>query len=86
MGAAASSPVYPMTDSINGANVSISGILKSASGEWIVLEVTDHSITSDLWIPKASVLLILGAAHQLHSPFSCRRVGDLTVRRQVLPG
>lgn len=47
-------PVPPMTDNINGADTSISGTLKSSTGEWIVLDRNG----SEIWIPKAAVLLI----------------------------
>jgi hypothetical protein len=54
LGAAATVPVPPMTDNINGADTSISGLLKSTAGDWVVL---DHG-GSEVWVPKAAILLI----------------------------
>jgi hypothetical protein len=54
LGAGADMPVPPMTDNINGADTSISGTLKSSTGEWIVLDRNG----SEVWVPKTAVLLI----------------------------
>ncbi len=54
LGIAANLPVPPMTDSINGADTSISGILKSTSDEWVVLD----SGGKEIWVPKTVILLI----------------------------
>jgi hypothetical protein len=43
-----------MTDEINGAATSISGILKSCAGEWVVIEQGG----TDVWVPKSLILLI----------------------------
>jgi hypothetical protein len=54
LGTAATMPVPPMTDNINGAETSISGTLKSSAGAWVVL---DHGGV-EVWIPKTAILLI----------------------------
>jgi hypothetical protein len=54
LGASANVPIPPGTDEVNGAKISVSGILKTVTSEWIHL-VSDKN---DLWIPKSSVLLI----------------------------
>jgi len=43
-----------MTDNMNGADTSISGTLKSTTGEWVVLDRSG----SEVWFPKTVVLLI----------------------------
>lgn len=59
LGAAADLPVSPTTNEINGAATSVSGILKHVGAEWIVLERTSASPTSEeLWIPRSAVLLL----------------------------
>jgi hypothetical protein len=47
-------PLPPMTDSINGADTSISGILKSTSDEWVVLD----SGGKEIRVPKTVILLL----------------------------
>jgi uncharacterized lipoprotein YehR (DUF1307 family) len=54
LGAGASGPSSPMAGNINGAEVAISGTLKSTSGDWVVLEVEGR----ETWVPKAVILLI----------------------------
>ena len=54
LGAGASGPSSPMAGNINGADVAISGTLKSTSGEWVVLDVNGR----ETWVPKAVILLI----------------------------
>lgn len=54
LGAGASGPSSPMAGNINGAQVAISGTLKSTSGEWVILDVNGR----ETWIPKAVILLI----------------------------
>jgi hypothetical protein len=54
LGVAANLPVPPMAEDINGADTSISGTLKSAAGDWVVL---DQSGT-EVWVPKTAILLI----------------------------
>jgi hypothetical protein len=53
LGAGAPLPVNPLSNNINGAETSVSGKLKAALDEWIVIEQG----AAELWIPKASVLL-----------------------------
>src|SRR5437870_10401612 len=52
LGAAAPSPVPPLSGMHNGAETSISGKLKNVTPEWIVLDRNG----SEMWIPKSSVL------------------------------
>ena len=54
LGAGASGPSSPLAGSINGADVAISGTLKSSNGEWVVLDVNGR----ETWVPKAVILLI----------------------------
>ena len=54
LGTGASIPVPPMTDNMNGADISISGTLKSTAGDWVVLEVGIREV----WVPKTVILLI----------------------------
>jgi hypothetical protein len=55
LGAGASGPSSALAGNINGADVAISGTLKSTSGEWVVvLDVKG----SEIWVPKAVILLI----------------------------
>jgi hypothetical protein len=54
LGAAASLPVSPMTDGINGADVTVAGTLKHTSDEWVVLDRAGK----ELWIPKSVILLL----------------------------
>jgi hypothetical protein len=54
LGAAATLPVPPLSNNVNGADTSISGTLKSASSQWFVLDVKGK----DVWVPKPVVLLI----------------------------
>jgi hypothetical protein len=55
LGAGASGPSSPLAGNINGADVAISGTLKSTSGEWVVLL---DSKGRETWVPKAVILLI----------------------------
>jgi len=54
LGSGASGPSSPLAGDINGANVAISGTLKSSNGEWVVLDVQGR----ETWVPKAVILLI----------------------------
>jgi hypothetical protein len=54
LGAAASVPVSPMTDNINGADTCISGTLKRTEGNWLVLDRGG----AEVWVSKTAVLLI----------------------------
>jgi hypothetical protein len=54
LGTAASLPVPPLSDNINGADTSISGTLKSTGGEWVVIDC--HGL--EVWVPKTTILLI----------------------------
>jgi hypothetical protein len=54
LGAAASSPVPPMSGMHNGAETSIAGTLKNVTPEWIVLDRNG----SETWIPKTAILLL----------------------------
>lgn len=54
LGAAANLPVSPDTDNINGAQVSLTGTLKSMNADWIV--VTQGK--TDYWIARDSVLML----------------------------
>ncbi len=56
LGAAASVPVPPTTDSFNGANTAIGGNVKRTTGEWVVLESSGSN--GEIWIPKSVILLI----------------------------
>ena len=60
LGAAASLPVPPMSEGINGAATSIPGKLKSAIGDWIVVDPggADPGRPTEIWVPKTAVLLI----------------------------
>lgn len=54
LGAAASTPVPPTTDSFNGADTNVQGKLKRTTKEWVVIE---HG-AGEMWIPKSVILLI----------------------------
>jgi hypothetical protein len=54
LGSGAPLPVSPLAGNINGADTAVTGKLKAALDEWIVIEQG----AAELWIPKASVLLI----------------------------
>lgn len=47
-------PVNPTAHAINGGKVSLSGKIIKIEGDWVVVEVAREEI----WIPKASILLI----------------------------
>lgn len=55
LGGAGNLPVNPTTGSINGAEVAVSGTLRSVTSEWLSVEAPNKTM---LWIPKESVLLI----------------------------
>ena len=55
LGAAHPNPVPPLTNSINGAETSVSGTLVSADDSWVVL---DRGDSGELWIPTSNVLLL----------------------------
>ena len=54
LGAAASLPIPPTTDNINGAQVSVSGKVKQIGEDWIVLQGAGE----DLWIARTEIMLI----------------------------
>jgi hypothetical protein len=54
LGAAANIPVPPDTDNINGAQVSLTGTLKSMSSDWIVVTQGD----TEYWITRDAVLML----------------------------
>jgi hypothetical protein len=54
LGAGANLPISPMTSGINGAETALSGTLKRATPDWIVIEMSGREIT----IPKSVILLI----------------------------
>lgn len=54
LGAAASLPIPPTTDSINGARVSVAGKVKQVGEDWLVLEAAG----GDLWIARTEIMLI----------------------------
>ena len=53
-------PISPLTDGINGANVSVSGRLLRTDDQWIVLARKHHETGAEyeLWIPRDNVLLL----------------------------
>ena len=55
LGASRELPVSPMTGSINGAEVSVSGRFQRADSEWMILTTTDEQ---ELWIPRSGILLM----------------------------
>lgn len=54
LGGAADIPVSPTTDRINGAETSISGMLKDVTEEAILVK----HVSKMFWIPKDSILLL----------------------------
>jgi hypothetical protein len=54
LGAAASLPISPLTDSLNGGETSISGTLKMVNDDWVVLDRGGK----DIWVSRSVVLLI----------------------------
>jgi hypothetical protein len=56
LGQGASLPTSPLTDSINGATVSIAGKCLKVTPEWIVVE----GQVEKYWIPRTAVLLVRG--------------------------
>ncbi len=50
-------PVPPMTDSMNGAETSLSGRFLRMDDEWIVLERNDNE---QVWVPREVVLAAPG--------------------------
>jgi hypothetical protein len=57
LGGAASLPVAPLTDNINGADVEVGGKLEAVEGDGIV--VRDDAKEADYWIPNHAILLVL---------------------------
>lgn len=55
LGAASPCPVPPLTNSLNGAETSVSGTLTRADDDWIVI---DRGTNGELLIAKSSVLLL----------------------------
>jgi hypothetical protein len=65
LGAAMASPVPPMTNVMNGADVSIDGKLLKVDADWVVLESQVGAGTSsspwhmaNIWIPRQNILLM----------------------------
>lgn len=62
LGSAAALPVPPITDTINGAEVGVSGKLLRADADWIVIEENGsgprYLKEHQLWIPCSAVLLL----------------------------
>jgi hypothetical protein len=62
LGAAASLPVPPTTEGINGAGTAIRGKLLGATKSWIQLGVTTSRVqgasVQTFWIPREKILLI----------------------------
>ena len=58
LGAAATNPVPPTTNSLNGAEVSLKGKLKDVQGDWLVIERPTGNQTVETWVPTHSVLLL----------------------------
>jgi hypothetical protein len=54
LGAGGNIPVPPTTGAINGAEVSVSGKLRSASASWITVE----SGNTEYYIPNDAILLV----------------------------
>jgi hypothetical protein len=54
LGAAASLPISPLVQGINGASTSVSGTYQGESGDWISVRVD----TGTVWIARSSILLI----------------------------
>jgi len=54
LGSGASGPSSPLAGNIDGAEVAISGTLKSSNDEWVILDVQGR----ETWVPKAVILLI----------------------------
>jgi hypothetical protein len=55
LGSGAPLPVSPLTNGINGADVSMGGELLAAEGDGIVIQ---HSHNGRIWIPNHAILLI----------------------------
>jgi len=55
LGAAGTLPVSPMTGGINGAQVAVTGKLRSFDDAWLALDTEKHGV---LFIPKEVVLLV----------------------------
>lgn len=58
LGAGASAPISPVTHSINGADVAISGELIRADADWLVV----RNEGKERWIARRAVLLVEFAA------------------------
>jgi hypothetical protein len=60
LGAASTIPVPPLTNSMNGADVSLSGKLVDVKGDWLVIEraIGTQNQTLETWVPIHSVLLL----------------------------
>lgn len=56
LGGGGSTPVPPTTDNMNGAQVSMSGTLAAVEGDSILVKLPGQS--TEIWIPRASILLI----------------------------
>jgi hypothetical protein len=62
LGASAKLPVGPNTGSINGASVSLNGILKKVEANGIVINslvIPESKKTVDKWIPREVILLVV---------------------------
>ena len=56
LGTSANLPVGPMTDSIDGAAVSVGGKLPGADPDWIALE--NEVAGGSMWVPRRNVLML----------------------------
>ncbi len=54
LGGAANLPVPPMTSSINGAVVSLDGIVRVCNDNWVCIQIKNR----DHWISRHAVLLV----------------------------
>lgn len=54
LGAAASLPISPETNSMNGAGTNLTGVLVALTPEWVVLDVKERRH----WIARDSVLMV----------------------------
>ena len=59
LGCYGNTPLPVMTDSVNGAAVSVRGTFESADENWVVLNSADAAgKPRQLWVPREAVLLI----------------------------
>src|SRR4051812_19714081 len=55
LGSASQQPIPPTTDSMNGAQVSVSGKLVDLNADWVVLDIGDNQ---EIWVQRKNVLLL----------------------------